>query len=182
MAEIKWIKITTDMFDDEKIKVIDTLPDRDAVLVVWLKLLALAGKKNEGGLLFMSPKVPFTVEMLAAIFNRPVNTIRFALETFKNFGMIEIEDNEGATDQQEYCVTIEDFAGIKGDPNCDNTVDILDALMAINLILDIIIPSPEQSWAADCNGPQGNCDGDGSVDVLDVLKIVNVILGLDECP
>mgnify|MGYP003143570560 CR=1 FL=1 len=94
MAEIKWIKITVDIFDDEKIKLIDTLPDRDCTLVIWFKLLALTGKKNESGLLFMSPQMPYTDEMLATIFNRPINNVRLALKTFTDFGMIEIhKDN-----------------------------------------------------------------------------------------
>ena len=52
MAEVKWIKITTNIFDDEKIKLIDTMPDRDALLVVWFKLLTLAGKTNDNGFLY----------------------------------------------------------------------------------------------------------------------------------
>jgi hypothetical protein len=95
---------------------------------------------------------------------------------------VEVTDDEGGADQQEYCLTIEGYVGVKADPTCDGAVDILDALMTINFVLEIIMPSPEQTWAADCSGPPGNCDGDGSVDVLDALKIVNVILGLDACP
>lgn len=94
MAEIKWIKITTDIFDDEKMKIIDTLPDRDALLVIWFKLLALTGKKNESGMLFLSPKMPYTDEMLATVFNRPLTTVRLALETFQAFDMIEIAENQ----------------------------------------------------------------------------------------
>ena len=33
MAEIKWIKITTSIFDDEAIKVIEQMPEGDAILV-----------------------------------------------------------------------------------------------------------------------------------------------------
>ncbi len=91
---VKWIKITTDIFDDEKIKIIDTLPARDEILVVWFKLLALAGKTNQNGLLFMSNKIAYTPDMLAAIFNRELNTIKLALATFENFGMIEVEENQ----------------------------------------------------------------------------------------
>lgn len=47
MSEIKWIKITTDVFDDEKICLIDALPDHDAILVIWFKILVLAGKLNK---------------------------------------------------------------------------------------------------------------------------------------
>lgn len=94
MSEIKWIKITTNVFDDEKIKIIDTLPARDEILVIWFKLLTLAGKVNKNGLLFMSDKIAYTPEMLAAIFNRELNAIKLALTTFTEFGMIEVENNE----------------------------------------------------------------------------------------
>ena len=92
MSEIKWIKITTDIFDDEKICLIDALPDHDAILVIWFKILALAGKHNRNGLLTMSDKVHYTDEMLATIFRRPLNTVRMALGIFEQFGMVEIID------------------------------------------------------------------------------------------
>ena len=92
MSEIKWIKITTDIFDDEKICLIDALPDHDAILVIWFKILTLAGKHNRNGLLIMSDKVHYTDEMLATIFRRPLNTVRMALGIFEQFGMVEIID------------------------------------------------------------------------------------------
>lgn len=94
MAEIKWIKITTDIFDDEKMKIIDKYPARDEILVVWFKLLSLAGKVNQSGLLFMSNKIPYTVDMLSAVFNREEKTIQMAMSVFQKFGMITVEDNE----------------------------------------------------------------------------------------
>lgn len=90
MSEIKWIKITTDIFDDEKIRLIDALPEHDAILVIWFKILTLAGRQGGNGLLMMNNKIHYTDEMLAAIFNRPITTIRLALQTFEQFGMIEI--------------------------------------------------------------------------------------------
>ena len=41
-SEIKWIKIVTDIFDDEKILLIESLPEADTIIVVWFKLLTLA--------------------------------------------------------------------------------------------------------------------------------------------
>lgn len=90
MSEIKWIKITTDIFDDEKIRLIDALPEHDAILVIWFKILTLAGRQGGNGLLLMNNKIHYTDEMLAAIFGRPITTIRLALQTFEQFGMIEI--------------------------------------------------------------------------------------------
>ncbi|MCL4427805.1 MAG: phage replisome organizer N-terminal domain-containing protein [Deltaproteobacteria bacterium] len=94
MSEIKWIKIKTDIFDDEKIKLIDAMPDRDAILVIWFKLLAQAGKCNANGTVVFSGKVPYSDEMLSAVFNRPLNTVRLALKTFQEFAMIEISEDK----------------------------------------------------------------------------------------
>lgn len=90
MAEVKWIKIVTDIFDDEKILLIDGMPDRDAIIVIWFKLLCFAGKNNNGGVFMFNNKIAYTDEMLSTIFNRPLNTVRLALNTFEMFGMIEI--------------------------------------------------------------------------------------------
>lgn len=89
MSEIKWIKITTDIFDDEKICLIDALPDRDAIIVIWIKLITLAGKLNRKGVLAISKNIVYTDEMLAQTFHRTLNTVRMALEIFEKFEMVE---------------------------------------------------------------------------------------------
>ena len=90
MAEVKWIKLLTGMFDDEKIKLIENTPEADMVLIIWIKLLTLAGKKNQAGFIFLTEKIPYTDEMLATIFKRPLNTIRLALSTFQKLEMIDM--------------------------------------------------------------------------------------------
>jgi len=92
MAEVKWIKITTNMFDDEKIRLIESMPDKDAILIIWIKLLVQAGKTNASGYIYLNENIPYTEEMLATLFNRPISTVRLALKTFQDFGMIEITD------------------------------------------------------------------------------------------
>ena len=90
MSEVKWIKIVVDIFDDEKIQLIESLPDGDAIVVCWFKLLCLAGKTNNSGVMFLADKIPYTDEMLATIFRKPLPTVRLALRTFEQFGMVEI--------------------------------------------------------------------------------------------
>jgi predicted phage replisome organizer len=92
MPEIKWIKITTDMFDDEKIKLIERMPDADSLLVIWIKLICQAGKVNDNGYVYLARDLPYTDEDLATIFNRPVNVIRLALATFNRLNMIQTDD------------------------------------------------------------------------------------------
>lgn len=93
MADVKWIKITTDIFDDEKILLIEGLPSSDEIIVIWFKLLILAGKQNNNGVFLMNERIPYTDEMLATIFRRDINIVRLALKTFEQFGMLELVNN-----------------------------------------------------------------------------------------
>lgn len=93
MGAVKWIKIVTDIFDDEKMLLIESLPGADSIIVIWFKLLCLAGKNNNSGVFLLNDRIPYTDEMLATIFRREVNTVRFALKTFNDFGMIELIDD-----------------------------------------------------------------------------------------
>ena len=91
MSEIKWIKITTGMFQDEKIDYIESLPEADAILIIWIKLLTLAGKCNSNGFIFLTENIPYTYEMLAHKFRRPINVVKLALQTFNNLEMIVLD-------------------------------------------------------------------------------------------
>ena len=92
MANGKWIKIVTDGFEDEKVLLIETLPEADSIIVIWFKLLCLAGKQNNSGVFMINDKMPYTEKMLATIFRRKESTVQLALQTFEQFGMIEIVD------------------------------------------------------------------------------------------
>ena len=93
MADVKWIKIAINMFDNRKIRQIETMPDGDSLLLIWVKLLCLAGNVNDGGYIYLTKEIPYTDEMLATQFNKPITTIRLALKTFEQFGMIEVINN-----------------------------------------------------------------------------------------
>ncbi|MED1508985.1 phage replisome organizer N-terminal domain-containing protein [Bacillus proteolyticus] len=94
MSEVKWIKLSTSMFEDEKIRLIESMPEADTLLIIWIRLLAQAGKTNASGYIFLSKNIPYSDEMLATLFNRPIATVRLALQTFQQFGMIEITDDQ----------------------------------------------------------------------------------------
>ena len=94
MADVKWIKIVTDIFSDEKIRFIETMPNGEQIIVIWFKLICLAGKCNSNGFLMMTDKIAYTDEMLASIFNRDVKVVQSALLIFEKLAMIEIIDNK----------------------------------------------------------------------------------------
>lgn len=93
MSEVKWIKLSVDIFDDEKIEAIGTLPDGNMIQLVWLKLLCLAGKCNEGGLLMVTRELPYTDEMLAKRFDMEIGQVQRALDIFQRAGMIDVIEN-----------------------------------------------------------------------------------------
>ena len=94
MAEVKWIKVSTDMFNtNRKIKQIELMPEGDTILVIWLKLMLLAGLVNDGGSIYITPEIPYTDELLANELRRPLTTVKLALSVFERFGMIRIVDD-----------------------------------------------------------------------------------------
>ena len=93
MADVKWIKIVTDIFDDEKMCAIESLPDGLIMELVWFKILCLAGKCKNNGFLYVANKIAYTDEMLAKIFRMEIGVVQRALSTFQDLEMIEVVDN-----------------------------------------------------------------------------------------
>lgn len=93
MADVKWIKITTDMFDNRKIKHLRRLPDGDSIVLIWVMLLTLAGRCNSGGMIFLTENIPYTPKMLADELDFEESTVRLALNALEQLGMIQTNDN-----------------------------------------------------------------------------------------
>ena len=93
MADVTWIKLYIDMFDKRKIKKLRRLPAGNELLLIWIMLLATAGKCNAGGMIFITESVPFTEEDLADELGFEVSTIKLALKALEELDMIERPDN-----------------------------------------------------------------------------------------
>ena len=88
MADVKWIKLTTDMFDNRKIKHLRRLPDGNSIVLIWVMLLTMAGRCNSGGMIFLTENIPYTPKMLADELDFEENTVQLALEALEQFNMI----------------------------------------------------------------------------------------------
>ena len=93
MADIKWIKLATNVFNNRKIKQIKHMPDGNSIILVWIELLCLAGEINDNGFIYLTKEIPYTEQMMASQFEEPLTTIQLALRTFEQFEMIDIIDN-----------------------------------------------------------------------------------------
>lgn len=88
MAEVKWIKLTTDMFDNRKIKYLRRLPDGNSIVLIWVMLLTMAGRCNAGGMIFLTENIPYTTKMLADELGFEENTVKLALSALENCDMV----------------------------------------------------------------------------------------------
>lgn len=93
MAEVKWVKITTDMFDNRKIKHLRRLPDGNNIVLIWVMLLTMAGRCNAGGMVFLTENIAYTPKMLADELDFEESTVLLALKSLEQFGMIYLDEN-----------------------------------------------------------------------------------------
>lgn len=93
MADVKWIKITTDMFDNRKIKHLRKLPDGNNIVLIWVMLLTMAGRCNSGGMIFLTENIPYTPKMLADELDFEESTVTLALQALERLGMVSTTAN-----------------------------------------------------------------------------------------
>lgn len=88
MADVKWIKITTDMFDNRKIKHLRRLPDGNNIVLIWVMLLTMAGRCNANGMIFLTENIPYTPKMLADELDFEESTVKLALTVLEQLNMV----------------------------------------------------------------------------------------------
>ena len=91
MASVKWIKLTTDMFDNRKIKHLRKLPEGNNIVLIWVMLLTMAGRCNASGMIFLTENIPYTTKMLADELDFEENTVKLALQALERFNMIHMD-------------------------------------------------------------------------------------------
>lgn len=90
--EVKWIKITTDIFDNRKIKYIRNLREGDTLCLIWIMLLTIAGRCNDNGRCHITEDIAYTPKTLAEELGVKEATMTRALDTFAAMKMISNEN------------------------------------------------------------------------------------------
>ena len=93
MADVKWIKIYTNMISNKKVKRIRKFPEGNNIILIWVFLLALAGESNSNGALFLTDIIPYKPDDLAIELDFDISIITLALITLERFSMIEVFDD-----------------------------------------------------------------------------------------
>jgi len=91
LADVKWIKITTNMFDNRKIRHLRRLPDGNNIVLIWVMLLTMAGRCNANGMIFLTENIPYTPKMLADELDFEENTVKLALTALEQLNMVVMD-------------------------------------------------------------------------------------------
>ncbi len=89
-----WLKLKEDFFEDDTIEWIEEQPNGEKYILFYLKL-CLKSLKTDGILIRNVGEmlIPYDVKKLAEITKTDVDTVRVAMEIFKNIGLIQILEN-----------------------------------------------------------------------------------------
>lgn len=86
-----WLKLKEDFFENDDIKLIESLPNGKDYIIFYLKLLCKSLKND--GILRYKNIIPYTPEMFSSITNTNIDIVNGALEKFKALNMVDILDD-----------------------------------------------------------------------------------------
>lgn len=89
MNSISWIKLDVGIFQNRKIRHIRTMEDGDRLVLLFIMLLTVAGRCNDGGRIFMSEGIPYSRASLAEELGLDTETVSRGMSIFRKLGMID---------------------------------------------------------------------------------------------
>ena len=93
MADVEWIKLYLKTFrTSRKLSAIERMKNGDTIIVIWFKLLCLAGEINDGGAIYVTPKIPFDEISLADELKKPCAVVKTAIKVFEEHDMVFKDD------------------------------------------------------------------------------------------
>lgn len=93
MAQVGWIKLSTDIFSNRKIKILLKEREGDTYLRIWVQILTIAGECNRDGGLYISDKTPFKIKDFTNIIGKSNKTLTKSLQKFVDLGMLILKDD-----------------------------------------------------------------------------------------
>ena len=91
MVQVQWLKVYTDIFDNEKMKKLLRNRDGDTYFRVWIQLLTLAAKSNQHGAILLGENIPMSKEDLAKVMHKTLNKLEKIIQDLYELDMIIIE-------------------------------------------------------------------------------------------
>ena len=91
MVQVRWLKVYTDIFDNEKMKKLLRNRNGDTYFRVWIQLLTLAAKSNQHGAILLGENIPMSKEDLAKVMHKTLNKLEKIIQDLHKLDMIIIE-------------------------------------------------------------------------------------------
>lgn len=93
MAEVSWIKLSTNIFSNRKVALLLNERDGDTYFRIWIQLLTIAGQCNLSGKLIIGENSPLNVQQLSKILGKYAKKVGEILNKFIDLRMIIFENN-----------------------------------------------------------------------------------------
>ena len=93
MAEVSWIKLSTNIFSNRKIALLLNERNGDTYFRIWIQLLTIAGQCNMKGKLIIGENNPLNEQQLSKILGKSVKKVEEILNKFIELKMINLEEN-----------------------------------------------------------------------------------------
>ena len=93
MAEVSWIKLSTNIFSNRKVALLLNERDGDTYFRIWIQLLTIAGQCNSNGKLIIGENSPLNVQQLSKILGKSAKKVGEILNKFIVLRMIIFENN-----------------------------------------------------------------------------------------
>jgi len=94
MKELKCVKFNVEMYDDIKLKIIDTMKERDLIHYCLARFIVLAGKVNMDGYLCINENIPYTIGAFAIEFNRSIEEIELSIKALIDLEILELTEGK----------------------------------------------------------------------------------------
>ena len=93
MAEVSWIKLSTNIFSNRKVALLLNERDGDTYFRIWIQLLTIAGQCNSNGKLIIGENSPLNVQQLSKNLGKSAKKVGEILNKFIDLRMIIFENN-----------------------------------------------------------------------------------------
>jgi predicted phage replisome organizer len=88
-----WLRLKTNFFENDDIKVIESQPNGAQYIIFWQKLMLKSIEQVEPGLLRYKEEIPYDERTLATVTNTDVDVVRSAVKLFAELHMVERRSN-----------------------------------------------------------------------------------------
>jgi predicted phage replisome organizer len=152
MNEVFWVRLFCAGFEDPRWLAIEQLPDADAVQIIYVRMVMLAGRSNADGLFLLHESLPYDVVTLAAVLRRSVPIVQFALTTLERFRFIEVVDNIIAVTEWDSMQATDELARLAARREKDKLRKQTERAERRRLLVasaDMSTDSPRMSWTTE---------------------------------